>query len=67
MTALLTRRQLHLLGLEEFAFADSCVLMSGGADPELLGLRDGVRVQNAWVGVRAMTQEDHRDKTSVVE
>ena len=28
------RRQLHILGPQELAFADSCTLMIGGGDPD---------------------------------
>ena len=28
------RRQLHILGAQELAFTDSCVLMIGGGDPD---------------------------------
>ena len=28
------RRQLHVLGAQELAFADSCTLMIGGGDPD---------------------------------
>ena len=34
IAAFLIRRQLHIPGLEKFAFADSCVLIIGGADPD---------------------------------